>query len=79
MEANLAASLVIKQQMNNKYLQTRDPKKEFFLLTCTAIKVNSPHMAIICNLKPDELYELAVKESIEFYQWPQWIEKTLHR
>ena len=62
--------MIIKQQMNQEYLQNRDPKKEFFLLTCTAIKVNSPHMAIICNMKPDELYQKAIKDGVEFFQWP---------
>jgi len=57
----------------------RDPLKEFFTLTLQSVKLNSPHMNIICMLNKDTMYEKAVKENVPFFQWHQWIEKIINK
>ena len=57
----------------------RDPLKEFFTLTLQSVKLNSPHMNIICMLNKDELYDKAIKEGVPFFQWQIWIEKLINK
>lgn len=46
----------------------RDPLKEFFTLTLQSVKLNSPHMNVICMINKDTLYEKALKEGIPFFK-----------
>jgi hypothetical protein len=46
----------------------RDPLKEFFTLTLQSVKLNSPHMNVICMINKDTLYEKALKENIPFFK-----------
>ena len=48
--------LTKKEKIDQDYLKNRDPMKEFFQLTCQAIKLNSPHMNLIAQFNTDELY-----------------------
>ena len=56
-----------------------DPLKEFFTLTLQSVKLNSPHMNIICMLNKDSLYDEALKEGIPFFQWNDWILKRINK
>lgn len=57
----------------------RDPLKEFFTLTLQSVKLNSPHMNIICMINKDTLYEKALKEGVPFFKWYEWIENTINK
>eukprot|EP00347_Sterkiella_histriomuscorum_P012475 403368435 len=58
---------------------SRDVIREFFALTCQSVKLNSPHLNLICNTKTDELYNKAQSLNIPFYQWNNWLESYLHK
>ena len=53
--------------------------REFFGLTLKSIKINSPHMALIQDLKEDVLFRRANREQIPFFQWQKWLNDTLNR
>jgi len=60
-------------------MQTRDPMYEFFKLTCTSVKILSPHMNIICQINEDKLYKKAQDDNVEFFRWHSWIELMLSK
>ena len=62
-----------------QYLASRDPMKEFFMLTAQSVKLNSPYMDSILTLHINEMYEWVEKTNIPFNKWGQWIEDYLHR
>lgn len=62
-----------------KYLMSRDPMKEFFVLTAQAVKLNSPYMDTILTLHINEMYGQVVRSNTPFFKWSQWIEDYLHR
>jgi len=66
-------------QFNLDYMASRDPLKEFFALTCQSVKLNSPHMNIICTINQNSLYERATSENIPFFKWHKWIDDTLNK
>lgn len=65
--------------MNSEYYAQRDPMKEFFILACQSVKINSPHMNIICTINQNTLYEKAIAEGIPFFKWYSWIENTINK
>jgi len=68
-----------KEDKNLLYLKSRDPMKEFFILTAQAVKLNSPYMNTILSLHINQLYDQVNKSNTPFYKWSQWIEDYLHR
>lgn len=62
-----------------KYLMSRDPMKEFFVLTAQSVKLNSAYMDTILTLHINEMYEQVVRSNTPFFKWSQWIEDYLHR
>eukprot|EP00347_Sterkiella_histriomuscorum_P022697 403337496 len=73
------SSSFLKDQFVNEYMLNRDPLKEFFTLCCQSVKLNSPHMNIICTLNQNILYDKATKENIPFFKWYNWIEQTINK
>ena len=53
--------------------------EEYFTLTCQSIKLNSPHMNTICSIDTKKLYQEAIKMSIPFYRWQNWIEDYINK
>lgn len=74
-----AATFSFKEQSNFDYFLKRDPMQEFFTLSCQAIKLNSPHMNTICTIDTMSLYKKAIKMSIPFFKWANWIENHLNK
>ena len=50
-----------------------------FMQTCKAVKLNSPHIDLVTEVREDQLYARALNESVPFYKWQEWIESTLHK
>jgi hypothetical protein len=67
------------EQSRIDYMLNRDPLEEFFKLTCQAIKLNSPHMNMICTIDTKSLYKKALKLNIPFFKWHIWIEDFLNK
>jgi len=42
------------------------------------VKINSPHMGLIADMKEDLLYDKAQKEQVPFFQWFKWLETTIN-
>ena len=57
----------------------RDPMQEFFLLTCQAIKLNSPKMNTICTIDTMSLYKKALELNMPFFKWQSWVEDFLNK
>jgi len=50
-------------------------EKEFFVLTCLGVKLNSGHnMDDLMAISTEMLWEKAVEEKIKFHQYHSWIE-----
>lgn len=43
------------------------------------MKLNSPHMNVICTLDHKQLYEKVQREGVQFFQWHRWLEETLNK
>lgn len=74
-----SSNMTESQKMEMEYFKKRDPMKEFFTLTCQSVKLNSPHLNMILNIKSDPLYEMALTESVPFFKWYSWLESTIQR
>ena len=72
-----STQLTTREKMDLEYLRNRDPLKEFFTLTCQSVKLNSPHLNMILNIKSDLLYDKAQTEGVLFYKYMTWIETTI--
>ena len=57
--------LTHKERLEFEYLKSRDPMREFFALTLKSIKLNSPHLSLIAEIKEQDLYDKA--KNVPFY------------
>ena len=57
----------------------RDPMKEFFTLTCQAVKINSPQMNAICTIDTNALYDKVNQQGIPFFKWSSWIDDYINK
>lgn len=44
-----------------------------------SVKINSPHMMLIQDMKENLLYDRAIKDNVPFFQWHKWLETTLNQ
>lgn len=56
-------------------------EKEFFLLTCAAVKIASGHMNVdeLMNICPEALWKEASEQRVPFHQFHDWIEQKITR
>ena len=60
-------------------MMNRDPLKEFFTLTCQAVKLNSPQMNAICTLDTNALYDKVLKSNVPFFKWASWVDDYINK
>ena len=78
-EVRKQRDLARKKKIDEDYIKQRDPIKEFFQLTCQSIKINSPHMNLIAQIKDEILYKQAVEAGVPFFKFSTWIESTVNK
>lgn len=57
--------LTHKERLEFEYLKNRDPMREFFALTLKSVKLNSPHLSLVAEIKEQDLYDKA--KNVPFY------------
>ena len=50
--------------------------REFFALTLKSVKLNSPHLSLVAEVKEQELFDQA--KNVPFYKWAKWLETTVN-
>jgi len=73
-ESTLSTTLTNKERLEYEYLRKRDPMREFFTLTLKSVKLSSPHMSLIAEVKEEALYEKACQDKVPFFQWSKWLD-----
>ena len=56
---SIESPLTHKERLEFEYLKNRDPMREFFALTFQSVKLNSPHLSLIAEIKEQDLYNKA--------------------